>query len=133
MYQEHSTFTISCTLTFDEEIVELVKGSTISCFEIWPCLDLLSVSCYDTTQNVIIQFQQISCTFIIPNVGKLLYTLLYHFHWLCHCILKIWSTLPPSLLLLQILFFNWDSLHARVDSHFEAWSYKKRCTKRLKH
>ena len=22
-------------------------------------------------------------------------------------------------------FFNWDSLHARLNSHYEAWSYKK--------
>ena len=25
-----------------------------------------------------------------------------------------------------ILFFNWDSLHARLNSHYEAWSYKKK-------
>ena len=23
-------------------------------------------------------------------------------------------------------FFNWDSLHARLNSHHEAWSYKKK-------
>ena len=23
-------------------------------------------------------------------------------------------------------FFNWDSLHARLNSHYEAWSYKKK-------
>ena len=28
-------------------------------------------------------------------------------------------------------FFNWDSLHARLNSHYEAWSYKKRSTKRI--
>ena len=28
-------------------------------------------------------------------------------------------------------FFNWDSLHARLNSHDEAWSYKKRSTKRI--
>ena len=22
-------------------------------------------------------------------------------------------------------FFNWDSLHARLNSHYKAWSYKK--------
>ena len=26
-------------------------------------------------------------------------------------------------------FFNWDSPHARLNSHYEAWSYKKRSTK----
>ena len=24
------------------------------------------------------------------------------------------------------LFFNWDSLHARLKNHYEAWSYKKK-------
>ena len=28
-------------------------------------------------------------------------------------------------------FFNWDSPHARLNSHYEAWSYKKRSTKRI--
>ena len=28
-------------------------------------------------------------------------------------------------------FFNWDSPHARLNSHCEAWSYKKRRTKRI--
>ena len=29
------------------------------------------------------------------------------------------------------IFFNWDSPHARLNSHYEAWSYKKRSTKRI--
>ena len=29
-------------------------------------------------------------------------------------------------------FFNWDSLQARLNNHYETWSYqKKRCIKRL--
>ena len=28
---------------------------------------------------------------------------------------------PPFL---PTFFFNWDSLHARLSSHYEAWSYK---------
>ena len=28
-------------------------------------------------------------------------------------------------------FFNWDSLHARLNSHYEAWSYKKKSTKKI--
>ena len=31
---------------------------------------------------------------------------------------------------LRVFFFNWDSLHARLNSHYEAWSYKKRSTKK---
>ena len=26
----------------------------------------------------------------------------------------------------KIFFLNWDSLHARLNSHYEAWSYKKK-------
>ena len=31
----------------------------------------------------------------------------------------------------QLFFFNWDSLHARLNSHYEAWSYKKGSTKKV--
>ena len=34
-------------------------------------------------------------------------------------------------LILFCLFFNWDSLHTRLNSHYEAWSYKKRSTKKI--
>ena len=30
-------------------------------------------------------------------------------------------------------FFNWDSLHARLNSNCKAWSYKKKKQKILKH
>ena len=29
-------------------------------------------------------------------------------------------------------FFNWYSLHARLNSHYEAWSYKRRKHKKVK-
>ena len=29
-------------------------------------------------------------------------------------------------------FFNWDSLHARLNSHYKAWSYKKKKHKKFK-
>ena len=29
-------------------------------------------------------------------------------------------------------FFNWASLHARLNSNYEAWSYKKRKYKKIK-
>ena len=29
-------------------------------------------------------------------------------------------------------FFNWYSLHARLNSHYEAWSYKKKKHKKVK-
>ena len=28
--------------------------------------------------------------------------------------------------IIQFVFFNWDSLHARLNSHYEAWSYKEK-------
>ena len=36
--------------------------------------------------------------------------------------LSIYSALP----FLLFFFFNWDSLHARLNSHYKAWSYKKK-------
>ena len=30
------------------------------------------------------------------------------------------------------ILFNWDSLHARLNSHYKAWSYKKRKDKKIK-
>ena len=29
-------------------------------------------------------------------------------------------------------FFYWDSLHARLNSHYEVWSYKKKKYKKIK-
>ena len=28
-------------------------------------------------------------------------------------------------------FFNWDSPHGRLNSHYEAWSYKTKSTKKI--
>ena len=33
----------------------------------------------------------------------------------------------------HVPFLNWDSLHPRLNSHYKAWSYKKKGTKRLKY
>ena len=30
------------------------------------------------------------------------------------------------------LFFNWDSFHARLNSHYKAWNYKKKKHKKIK-
>ena len=29
-------------------------------------------------------------------------------------------------------FFKWDSLHARLNSHYKAWSYNKKVHKKIK-
>ena len=53
-------------------------------------------------------------------------------HFLINCIhLKLLFRMY-----LKEMFFlkkkkNWDSLHARLNSHYEAWSYKKRSTKKI--
>ena len=31
----------------------------------------------------------------------------------------------------SFFFFNWNSLHARLNSHYEAWSYKKKKHKKI--
>ena len=33
--------------------------------------------------------------------------------------------------LFVFFFFNWDSPHARLNSHYKAWSYKKESTKKI--
>ena len=47
-------------------------------------------------------------------------------HW------NLWSQAKYQKKLIRI-FFNWNSLHARLNSHHVAWNYKKRTTERLKH
>ena len=37
----------------------------------------------------------------------------------------------PHTLLISTFFFDWDSLHARLNSHYKAWSYKKGSTKKI--
>ena len=32
----------------------------------------------------------------------------------------------------EIFFFNWDSLHPKLNSHYKAWSYKKKKHKKIK-
>ena len=39
--------------------------------------------------------------------------------------------LSPFQNYIERVFFNWDSLHARLNSHYEAWSYKKKKHKKI--
>ena len=34
--------------------------------------------------------------------------------------------------IVNLTFFNWDSLHTRLNSHYKAWSYKRRDYKKIK-
>ena len=43
-----------------------------------------------------------------------------------------WPNFVTRLCLLSQVFFNWISLHARLNSHYEAWSYKKKKHKKIK-
>ena len=52
---------------------------------------------------------------------------------------SLWYYLYISVMVLSLyislyntLFFNGDSLHARLNSHYEAWSYKKNKYKKIK-
>ena len=56
-----------------------------------------------------------------------------------HCISSIrWrafdlSNFPKYLVcILCLIFFNWDSLHAGLNSYYEAWNYKKKKHKKIK-
>ena len=37
-----------------------------------------------------------------------------------------------TLYVVMYYFFNWDSLHARLNNHYKAWSYKKNKRKKIK-
>ena len=46
----------------------------------------------------------------------------------------LWGPLSPTQTLTTYMyhFFNWDSLYASLDSHYEAWSYKKKKHTKIK-
>ena len=48
-------------------------------------------------------------------------------------LLKVYETfLSERVKRFPVYFFcNWDSFHARLNCHYEAWGYKKRSTKRI--
>ena len=45
--------------------------------------------------------------------------------------LKNTMLLQENIKQIRLIFFNWDSLHARMNNHYEAWSHKKKKHKRL--
>ena len=40
--------------------------------------------------------------------------------------LKNTMLLQENIKQIRLIFFNWDSLHARMNNHYEAWSHKKK-------
>ena len=61
---------------------------------------------------------------VFKNVGKRSTAKNYHR-------VSLLSVISKVFFFFLIFFFNWDSPHARLNSHYEAWSYKKRSTKRI--
>ena len=53
--------------------------------------------------------------------------LLFFLFWVKYCFVEAIEHSSADI----VIFFNWDSLHARLNSHYEAWSYKKKAQKRL--
>ena len=51
--------------------------------------------------------------------------------WLGNLDKKVKTDLAIPLARDNVLFFNWDSHHTRLNSHYEAWSYKKRSIKKI--
>ena len=45
---------------------------------------------------------------------------------------KKWTQAHIPLMVCLFVFCNWDSLHARLNSHYKAWSYKKKKHKKIK-
>ena len=43
-----------------------------------------------------------------------------------------WDPFFLKVALMKHIFFDWDSLHARLNSHCKAWSYKKKKHKSIK-
>ena len=44
----------------------------------------------------------------------------------------LWNTKLPIFFFIFYFLFNWLSLHARLNSHYKAWSYKKKEHKKIK-
>ena len=45
---------------------------------------------------------------------------------------EVWLVKIMQSIFFYFFFINWYSLHARLNSHYEAWSYKKRKHKNVK-
>ena len=85
------------------------------------------------------------CFLFFDNVFEFLFSVSY-FRWnfLCYqylisnnifCAISSWHGDQLGIANINIcsrfFFFNRDSLHARLNSHYKAWSYKKKSTKKI--
>ena len=100
----------------------------------WLCRQLL-------TCHSIFSFSSFSM-FLQSRISKSV-VICFFCYFLCYFLLSIFSILlffstllsiPCSVfsLCLFFFFFNWDSLHARLNNYYETWSYKKKKHKKIK-
>ena len=47
-------------------------------------------------------------------------------------VFTFWDLFSMQVARMKQIFFNWDSLHVRLNSHCKAWSYKKKKHKKIK-
>ena len=52
-------------------------------------------------------------------------------YWGTKAVFHIYSRFLSPQKFFCFFFFNWDSPHARLDSHYKAWSCKKKSTKKI--
>ena len=91
--------------------------------DVFPCVFLSKIICVTTSHS-----SGLMATTTFPVIDEMI--------WICampefvhqDCVKLIGYGGVPNHFL-----FNWDSLHARLSSHYEAWIYKKRKQKRLQH
>ena len=50
----------------------------------------------------------------------------------CLYVKNLWQRIVSGFFFLFVFVFNWYSLHAKLNSHYKAWSYKKKKKKQIK-
>ena len=92
---------------------------------------LISFNCVNTSSILTMIFTNL-------RLGVVLFRSCVLSHWTRLQIkeIEINSRLAASYILANeiknFFFFDWDSLHARLNSHYKAWSYKKKKHKKIK-
>ena len=61
------------------------------------------------------------------NFSKVTFQVIGEFKWRHF----IQTSVSRSFYFYLFIFFDWDSLYARLNSHYEAWSYKNGSTKKI--
>ena len=96
----------------------LRESFQITFFRLSPCLVCICVL-------------HISSKLLMHSFGSLFIFSLFFCSFLEFFRVKFFPVCYSSTWLVFFWFFCWDSLHARLNSHYKAWSYKKRTTKKI--